>query len=102
VNDKINPEHYKDLCSMECIEAMEIAFGAEGVLNFCLCNCFKYIWRYRNKNGLEDLEKATWYIDRAEKQLEVLVTTDGQHYLAQIDALNKVLRRHKIEVGTAI
>lgn len=92
MKDKINPEHYKDLCSMECIEAMEIAFGAEGVLYFCLCNCFKYIWRYRNKNGLEDLKKAEWYINRAEKQLEVLETTYSKHCQTQIDALNKVLK----------
>ena len=60
--DNINPDHYKSSTSLECIEAMQISFGREAVLHFCLCNAFKYIWRWKNKNGKEDLEKADWYI----------------------------------------
>ncbi len=60
--DNINPDHYKSSTSLECIEAMQIAFGREAVLHFCLCNAFKYIWRWKNKNGEEDLNKAQWYI----------------------------------------
>ena len=63
--DNINPDHYKSETSLECIEAMELLFGFEAVLNFCVCNAWKYIWRWKNKNGVEDLEKAKWYIARA-------------------------------------
>ena len=49
---------------MECIDVMEIAFGSEAVAHFCLLNAFKYVWRHKHKNGLEDLEKAVWYLDR--------------------------------------
>ena len=63
--DKINPDHYKSETSLECIEAMEIVFGDEAVYNFCLCNAWKYIWRWKNKNGEEDLKKARWYLSRA-------------------------------------
>lgn len=63
--DNINPDHYKNETSLECIEAMEIIFGQVPVLDFCLCNAWKYIWRWRNKNGLEDLNKAKWYLNRA-------------------------------------
>ena len=63
--DNINPNHYKSSTSLECIEAMQISFGRETVLHFCLCNAFKYIWRWKNKNGEEDLNKASWYIDYA-------------------------------------
>lgn len=64
-SDNVNhPKHYADTCSLECIEAMEIAFGKDAVIAFCKCNAFKYIWRYQNKNGKEDLEKAMWYCDR--------------------------------------
>lgn len=33
-------------------------------MNFCLGNAVKYIWRADHKNGVEDLEKAAWYIRR--------------------------------------
>ena len=60
--DKINPDYYKNETSLECIEAMEIVFGQDTSV-FCLCNAWKYIWRWRNKNGDEDLTKALWYLD---------------------------------------
>lgn len=60
----INPDHYKNQCSIECIEAMQLAFGPIAVLNFCICNAFKYLWRHKNKNGMEDLDKAKWYVTK--------------------------------------
>ena len=63
--DNINPDHYKKECSLECIEAMELIFGGRAVLDFCVCNAWKYIWRWKNKNGAEDLHKAHWYINQA-------------------------------------
>lgn len=63
--DNINPDHYKNQTSLECIEAMEIIFGRDAVIDFCRCNSWKYIWRWKNKNGTEDLTKAKWYLERA-------------------------------------
>lgn len=63
--DPTNPDHYKSQTSLECIDAMKLMFGSAAVVNFCLCNAYKYIWRHKNKNGVEDLEKARWYINRA-------------------------------------
>ena len=62
--DPTNPDHYKNSTSLECIEAMEIIFGKAAVLDFCACNAWKYIWRWKNKNGAEDLDKALWYAKR--------------------------------------
>lgn len=63
--DNVNhPSHYEQSCSLECIDAMELIFGYRYVYCFCVCNAWKYIWRYKNKNGEEDLKKARWYIDR--------------------------------------
>lgn len=62
--DPINPAHYKDQCSLECIQVMEMMFGDQGLVWFCLGNAFKYMWRFENKNGLEDLKKARWYLDK--------------------------------------
>jgi hypothetical protein len=59
--DTINkPSHYAD-SKIECIDAMEAAFGVEAVMHFCLCNSFKYIFRSKKKNGTEDIKKAMWY-----------------------------------------
>lgn len=63
--DNINPDHYKNQTSLECIEAMEIIFGRDAVIDFCTCNAWKYIWRWKHKNGQEDLRKADWYLTRA-------------------------------------
>ena len=64
VNDNVNhPSHY-ETGSFECIEVMLETQGKEAVKNFCLCNAFKYIYRHNNKNGLEDIQKAKWYIDK--------------------------------------
>lgn len=62
----IRPNHYRN-CSIECIDAMILTFGTDAVAEFCLINAFKYIWRYKDKNGLIDLNKAMWYVDKAEE-----------------------------------
>ena len=67
MKDNINPDHYKSSTSLECIEAMEMIFGNEAVRDFCILNAFKYIWRWKNKNGAEDLNKASWYINQVDK-----------------------------------
>ena len=65
-HDNVNhPKHYEESTSLECIEAMELAFGRQAVTDFCKCNAFKYVWRYKHKNGQEDLDKALWYCNKA-------------------------------------
>jgi len=39
-------------------------------LSFCEGNVVKYITRWKYKNGLEDLEKAKWYLDRLIKNIK--------------------------------
>lgn len=64
LSDNVNsPKHYST-GRFECIEVMEEALGTEAVKGFCLCNAFKYIYRCRNKNGLEDIKKADWYLKK--------------------------------------
>lgn len=68
--DAVNhPSHY-ETGKFECIEVMEEALGKEAVMNFCLCNAFKYLYRCSRKNGLEDVKKAKWYLDRFIKMSE--------------------------------
>jgi NTP pyrophosphatase (non-canonical NTP hydrolase) len=53
-NDPVEPNHYKSK-KHQCIE-----FSRH--MPFNIGNAFKYVWRYTNKNGIEDLDKAAWYI----------------------------------------
>lgn len=63
MNDQVNhPQHYNS-GGIECIDAMEAAFGKEEVTSFCKLNAFKYIWRSNHKGKcVEDMQKAEWYI----------------------------------------
>lgn len=64
IEDIVNyPSHYRT-GKFECIEVMQEALGIDAVKNFCLCNAFKYIYRHNRKNGLEDIKKAQWYINK--------------------------------------
>lgn len=58
-HDPVNhPKHYTEHPSgVECIQITEH-------MGFCLGNAMKYIWRADLKNGVEDLRKAKWYIER--------------------------------------
>ena len=68
--DNVNhPVHYNQ-GGIECIEAIKAATGS-GFIKYCTGNVIKYLWRYDNKGGLEDLKKAAWYLDRAIKEMEV-------------------------------
>lgn len=58
-----HPSHY-ETGTFECIDVMCEAIGVEAVKNFCICNAFKYIYRHNRKNGIEDIKKAKWYIDK--------------------------------------
>ena len=61
MNDPVNkPSHY-NTGSIECIEAIEASMSKEEFKGYLKGNAMKYLWRYRNKNGVEDLKKAQWY-----------------------------------------
>ena len=66
-DDSVNsPVHYNS-AGTECIEAMSAMVEPSEVPPheaYCWQNAFKYLWRWPYKNGLEDLKKARWYIDR--------------------------------------
>lgn len=59
-----HPSHYNRKGSMECIDEMILVFGKKAVMNFCLCNAWKYRYRAADKNGTEDLAKSDWYIKK--------------------------------------
>lgn len=58
-----NPPHYTQ-GKIQCLDAMESAFGKEQVAIWCKLNAFKYIWREEHKNGMEDIDKAIFYLNK--------------------------------------
>ena len=67
MTDNINkPEHYT-FGKFECIDVIEELSkqnNLQGIEGFLYGNIIKYLWRYKHKNGIEDLQKARWYLDR--------------------------------------
>lgn len=54
----------------ECIDVMVDVFGEEETAAFCKLNAFKYIWREKRKGGVEDIDKAIWYLNKYKELIE--------------------------------
>ncbi|WOZ15084.1 domain-containing protein (DUF3310) [Salmonella phage STP-1] len=69
--DNVNsPSHYTQ-AGIECIDAITAAVsGKSGIEAVCVANVIKYLWRYELKNGVEDVKKAQWYLNRLVAELE--------------------------------
>ena len=70
--DNIKPNHYGN-SGIDVID-----FCQANNLDFMQGNVIKYVFRYKNKNGLEDLEKAKEYIDRMIENLLEEERTDNE------------------------
>lgn len=57
LDTQVGGNHYKDL------KIQPIEFIHANNIPFCEANAIKYLCRWRNKNGKQDLEKARHYID---------------------------------------
>ena len=67
--DMVNsPPHYNK-AGIECIDAIRAATG-DGYEYYLQGNIMKYLWRYRYKNGTEDLNKAKWYLEKLIEEVE--------------------------------
>jgi len=64
-NDAVErPAHYNQ-GGIECVDAIAAAtVELRGLEAVCTANAIKYLWRWKRKNGTEDLRKARWYLDR--------------------------------------
>jgi len=57
LDTQIGGNHYKDM------KIQPVEFILANGLGFCEGNVIKYISRYKNKNGIEDLEKVKHYVE---------------------------------------
>lgn len=52
------PAHYAGHTGIECKQAMESMLGTDEYVSYMQGCAFKYLWRWKSKNGIEDLKKA--------------------------------------------
>lgn len=58
-----HPSHYQSKNGIETIDAIEAATeGLTGIEAYEAGNAIKYLFRWKKKNGLQDLQKAAWYL----------------------------------------
>lgn len=71
MSSRINhPDHYTQ-GDIECIQAIEAALGKDGALAYCRGCAIKYLWRcLYKKSPKKDLQKAEWYVQRAQQYVE--------------------------------
>jgi|TARA_R110000823_G_scaffold135250_1_gene264239 hypothetical protein len=68
-----NPKHYNQ-GDIECIDAIRAMLSSEEFIGYLRGNSLKYRWRFRYKNGVQDLDKAEWYENRLKEELKKLDT----------------------------
>lgn len=76
--DMVNhPPHYKSETGLEVIDVIEaFTFDLKGIEATDTGNIIKYICRWKNKNGIEDLKKARWYLNHLITHIEKLEQED--------------------------
>jgi len=64
-----NPSHY-NMLTIEAIDIIEMSMTKEEFLGYLKGNSLKYMIRYKHKgNPVEDLEKATWYLNKLKEKV---------------------------------
>ena len=111
MKDMVNhPDHYKSETGLEAIDVIEaFTFDLNGAEATNTGNVLKYMLRWKKKNGLEDLKKARWYLNRLINRVELLEKEnepvgDGMITMEEaIKNVNNILRgtfRGKIDCPT--
>ena len=65
-DNKIKPGHYSEMG----MQPNDYIMANESDFTWCISNVIKYVSRYTRKNGVEDLKKARWYLDKQIEELE--------------------------------
>lgn len=101
--DNVNhPAHY-ETGKFECIDVMVETQGVEATQNFCVCNALKYVYRHKKKNGMEDLQKAIWYLNKAVELEEAKNAKLAMEYLKSLGFdLSDLVKADENPVTTAL
>ena len=63
-NNAVHPNHYKLPNGMQVVDVEVAMLGKEAVQEHCLCTAAEYILQHKGKNGVEDIRKAHWWIEK--------------------------------------
>ncbi len=69
MGDNIRPDHYQ-VGGIETWDYLKAKMTQEELKGFAIGNVMKYLSRTNHKNGLEDIKKAKWYLDKVIEDLE--------------------------------
>ena len=70
VDDVNHPSHYNN-GGIECIDIIaEMVSDKQGMEAACVANVVKYLYRYKNKGGIESVKKAQWYLNKMIEGME--------------------------------
>lgn len=90
MEDKINPQHYQRN-GMECIDAIKAAVqNLSGAEAFETGSAIKYLWRWKEKGGKDDLKKAVWFINDMISDIEEI---EFQEELQAEETLLEIARK---------
>ena len=79
MSDPINPNHYQR-DGMECIDAIKAAVqNLSGAEAYCTGSAIKYLWRWKEKGGKDDLNKAIWFVKDMIAEIEDQELQDELH-----------------------
>lgn len=69
--DSVNhPNHYTQ-GGIECVDAMKACVsGLNEMEAVCTSHALKYLWRWKHKNGAEDIRKCIWWLERLLKEID--------------------------------
>jgi hypothetical protein len=93
MNNPVEPDHYK-IGGIETIDIIASKLTHEGFKGYMKGNILKYIIRYENKGGSEDLRKAGWYLDK----LTDIVDSEEKKESHDLDAMKNSKHKHKYDV----
>lgn len=100
--DMVNhPKHYTSgTLGIEVINTMEMCSTEDEFMGYLRCNALKYISRFENKNGLEDVKKCAWYVKKylAVQGLEEKDCKDEEAYNLLKIVENSVTKESLVQV----
>lgn len=77
--DIVQPKRYTQN-SLECWD-----FWLKAGLNPLVASAVKYVWRYKYKNGLDDLNKAKVFLEKSKKEKDCVYYTGKGYHLNNSD-----------------
>lgn len=100
--DMVNhPDHYQSETGMEVIDVIEaFTFDLKGIEATDTGNVLKYMCRWKNKNGLEDLKKAEWYLKHLINHVEKLEKENSEIIKPEYEFHNPIFGSEEDAIST--